>query len=293
MTNATVIYTEPAPAIARIVISRPKSGNAQNVQMTYEINEAFLRAAHDDAIKVIILGSEGKHFSTGHDLKDTTHGEVGTTRPLTSVWGQIDTETIEGWYGWERETYLDMCRRWRSIPKPTIAEVSGACFGGGLMLAWVCDLIVASEDAFFSDPVVNIGANGVEFFAHAYEIGARRAKEFLFTAASWTAQQAKEWGMVNRVVPRETLEQETLALASVIASKPMFALKMAKESVNASIDAQGQTEAINQAFAYHQLCHAHNRVQFGGLLDPSGIAETIRKSGTLSPLIAGTKGAGA
>lgn len=284
----TVLYTEPAVGVVRIILDRPAKGNAQDTQMTYDINDALMRAAHDDAVKVIILGGVGKHFSTGHDLKDHGHDKVVQASARMGVYGNIDTANIAGYYAWEREVYLDACRRWRSIPKPVIAEVHGACFGGGLMLAWIADLIIADDDATFCDPVVNIGVNGVEFFAHAWELGARKAKEMLFTADTWSAEEAKQWGMVNHVTPRAELEDFTLALALKIAEKPMFALKMVKESVNASVDSQGQTDAIDKAFLYHQLCHAHNRVEFGGVLDPGGLPETILKSGELSTLVAGT-----
>lgn len=286
----TVAYTVPVPGIARVVLDRPTKGNAQDTQMTYDINDALMKAALDDTIKVIILGGAGKHFSTGHDLKDHGHDSVVQASARMGVYGGIDTSTVSGYYAWEREVYLDACRRWRSIPKPVIAEVHGACFGGGLMLAWIADIIIASDDSFFCDPVINIGANGVEFFAHAWELGARKAKEMLFTADSWTAEQAKEWGMVNHVVPRDDLESFTLAMAEKIAAKPSFALKMVKESVNASIDSQGQTDAIDKAFLFHQLCHAHNRAEFGGVLDPRGLPEAVLKSGELSELVAGTKG---
>jgi enoyl-CoA hydratase len=279
-----------APGVCRVTLDRPEQGNAQNTRMTYDINAALMRAAHDDAVRVIVLAGNGRHFSTGHDLKDLEHDAVVRERGPVGVYGDIDTGTIAGYYGWEREVYLDACRRWRSIPKPMIAEVQGACFGGGLMLAWVCDLIVASDDAFFSDPVVNIGANGVEFFAHAWELGARKAKEMLFTADRWSAQDAHDWGMVNHVVPRAGLTDFTLALATKIAAKPAFALKMVKESVNASIDAQGQTDAIDKAFLFHQLCHAHNRVEYGAIIDPNGLPETVRKAGGLSTLVAGPQG---
>jgi enoyl-CoA hydratase len=286
-TQSTVGYEQPAPGIARIVLDRPASGNAQNTEMTYDLDRALMRAAQDDAVRVIILGSNGKHFSTGHDLKDHDHDAVVRANPRMGVYGSIDTGNVAGYHAWEREVYLDSCRRWRSIPKPVIAEVRGACFGGGLMLAWVADIIVASDDAYFCDPVVNIGANGVEFFAHAWEIGSRRAKEKLFTADQWSARDAHEWGMVNHVVPRAELEAFTLDLAQRIARKPRFALTMVKESVNASVDAQGQPQAIDRAFLYHQLCHAHNRVEFGGVLDPRGLPEAVLKSGTLSTLVAG------
>ena len=102
------------------------------------------------------------------------------------------------------EIYLEMCERWRNLPKPTIAQVQGKCIAGGLMLAWVCDLIIASDDATFKDPVIDFGICGVEFFNHPWELGIRKAKEF-FTADEITAQEAASYGMVNRVVPRDEL----------------------------------------------------------------------------------------
>ncbi len=137
-------------------------------------------------------------------------------------WDHVDKEGGDQRYAREMEVYLGMCRRWREIPKPTIASVQGACIAGGLMLAWVCDLIVASDDAFFSDPVVRMGIPGVEYFAHPWVLGTRFAKEILYTGDRFSAQRAYEVGMVNRVVPREELESETLALAARIAEMPRF-----------------------------------------------------------------------
>jgi enoyl-CoA hydratase len=287
-----IAYEELDGLVGRITLNRPASGNAQNVALSYALNDAFLRAAHSPQVKCIILRGAGRHFSTGHDLRDIEHDAVGRDYPLTSVFGDVQTTDTEGWFGWERETYLDMCRRLRSIPKPTIAQVQGACVGGGLMLAWVCDLIVAADDAFFQDPVVNIGCLGVEYFAHAWELGARKAKEMLFTADRWTAEEAREMGMVNQIVPGDQLDEHVLALARKIASKPSFALKLAKEAVNGSLDAQGQQQAINLAFAYHQLNHADNRLRYGGLLDPNGLPETVRTKPGLSPLVIGDGRAG-
>lgn len=285
--EAEVLYEELAGGIARITLNRPACGNAQNVAMTYALNDAFMRAARDTTIRCIILRGAGRHFSTGHDLRDTTHDAVGRDHDLTSTWGDVRTGNVEGWYGWEREVYLDMCRRWRAIPKPVIAQVQGACIAGGLMLAWICDIIVASEDAFFQDPVVNIGVLGVEYFAHVWEMGARKAKELLFTSDSWTADQAREMGMVNHVVPSAEIEGFVLAMAGKIVAKPSFALKLTKEAVNGALDIQGLSQSIDLAFAYHQLNHADNRIRFGGLLDPNGIPEVVRNRPGLSPLVVG------
>jgi enoyl-CoA hydratase/carnithine racemase len=156
------------------------------------------------------------------------------------------------------EVYLGMCRRWREIPKPTIAMVQGACIAGGLMLAWVCDLIIASEDAFFADPVVRMGIPGVEYFAHPWVLGARFAKEILYTGDRFTAQHAYELGMVNRVVPREHLVDEALGIASRIAEMPQFGLALAKKAVNQCEDQMGLRNSIDAVFGLHHFAHAHN-----------------------------------
>jgi enoyl-CoA hydratase len=158
----------------------------------------------------------------------------------------------------EEETYLGMCRRWRDVPKPTIAAVHGACVGGGLALAWSCDLIIAGESAFFSDPVVSMGCPGIEFFCHPWVMGARRAKEFLFTGERMSAQRAFEIGMVNRVVADDQLEAAVMALAERIAERPRFALALTKKAVNACEDEMGQRSGMETSFALHQLSHAHN-----------------------------------
>src|SRR6185437_1684431 len=123
--------------------------------------------------------------------------------------------------------------------KPTIAMVQGACVAGGLTLAWACDLIVAADNAFFSDPVIRMGAPGVEFFAHPWELGARFAKEFLFLGERIDAARARELGMVNRVVPLDRLEAETLEIAEKIAAMPRLALALTKQAVNRAQDAMG------------------------------------------------------
>ncbi|MFB8370997.1 enoyl-CoA hydratase [Pseudarthrobacter sp. NPDC055928] len=263
-----VRYEIVESGIAKISLSRPEKANAQDVRMTYELNAAFERAAADDDIKVIILAGDGNHFSAGHDLRDVVwHDEFDAT----STWGGFHEPGAEGWVAREEEIYLGMCRRWRDIPKPTIAAVHGKTIGGGLMLAWVCDLIVAADDASFADPVVDMGVCGVEWFVHPWEMGSRKAKELLFTADFWNAQEAREMGMVNHVVPREDLADFTLQLARKIAAKPMFALRLTKEAVNQSTDATGQPGAIKAAFALHQLAHAHNLERFGICLDPLGV----------------------
>lgn len=190
--------------------------------------------------------------------------------------------TVGTWYGYseggaaplftrEKEIFIDLCERWRNIPKPTIAAVQGKCIAGGLMLIWPCDLIVAADDSWFLDNTVAMGIGGVEYFAHPWELGARKAKELLFTADWLSARDAERLGMVNRVVPASRLFDETVAMARKIAEKPMFALKLAKEAVNAMQDTQGRGTAMKAAFGYHQVGHAHNQMKYGSVIDPAGM----------------------
>ncbi len=192
-------------------MNRPEYRNAQNSAMTYALDAAFRRAVEDDEVAVIVLAGAGKHFSAGHDI-GTPGRDVDVHYDNTAVlwWDHVGKSGGDLRYAREMEVYLGMCRRWREIPKPVIAMVQGACIAGGLMLAFVCDLIVAAEDAFFADPVVRMGIPGVEYFAHPWVLGPRAAKEILFTGDRFSAQRAYEWGMVNRVVPAAELEAETL-----------------------------------------------------------------------------------
>ena len=283
MTNDTTVrYDQPQAHVARITLDRPERRNAQDLRMTYELNQAFDRAAQDDDVKVIILAGSGPHFSAGHDLR----GNSGLTHadfPVVDTWGGFDLSGAEGLMGNEQEIYLRMCERWRNLPKPTIAQVQGKCIAGGLMLAWVCDLIIASEDATFQDPVVQFGICGAEYFAHPWELGARKAKEMLFTSDWIGAHDAHRLGMVNQVVPREKLETFTLEVAAKIAVKPAFALKMAKEAVNQALDQQGQTQSIRASFGLHQLCHSHNMQLHGVPVDPSGLPQLARRPREAGP----------
>lgn len=253
-------YEEPAAGVARVVLARPEKRNAQNKQMLYELNDAFDRAGHDDAVKVVILAADGPDFSAGHDLRDTR--PIADFEPVTT-WGGYRLPGVEGHMALEEELFLGLCWRWRDFPKPTIAQVQGRVILAGLMLVWPCDLIVASRDARFSDPAAAIGAPGGEFFVHAFELGPRVAKRMLFTGDEVTAEQAYRLGMVTDLVDRDDLERHTLELAEHIATRPSIGLKLVKQAVNQSVDAQGLRTAVQAAFSLHQLAHAQDR-ELGG-----------------------------
>lgn len=251
--------------IAVVTLDRPDSRNAQNKRMTYEMNAAFDDASRRSDVKVIVLQADGPHFCSGHDMRDT---ESHRDFDLVSTHGGYGREGQEGHMAWEEEVYFQMCWRWRNIPKPLVAAAQGKTIAGGLMLLWVADVIVAADDALFSDPVVGMGVNGVEYFAHPWEWGARKAKELLFTGDWVTAEEAHRLGMVNHVVPAADLRSFTMSMAGRMATRPSFALKLAKESVNQTLEAQGQWTALRAAFSLQHLAHAHNRVKFGIPVDP-------------------------
>jgi enoyl-CoA hydratase len=266
--------------VAWITMNRPQYNNAQNGRMTYELDDAFKRAVADDEVKVIVLRGEGKHFSAGHDI-GTPGRDVHLSQERVSMWyDHANKEGGEFLYVREAEAYLGMCRRWRDIPKPTIAAVQGACIAGGLMLAWVCDLIVATDDAYFSDPVVRMGIPGVEYFAHPYELNPRIAKEFLFTGNKMGVERAYQMGMVNQISSRESLHQDVKELAEKIAGMPRLGLALTKQAINNVEDLQGKRAGMEAAFAWHHFSHVHNDLVSGdklGGFDAKKMAEANKK----------------
>jgi len=262
-------YNTDVTGIARITLARAEKRNAQSMAMLVELNDAFDLAARDDQVKVIVLAAEGPDFSSGHDLSDRfDHSQYEPT----GTWAEFSKPGAEGHMSIEQEFYLGFCWRWRNIPKPTVAEVQGRVIAGGLMLIWPCDIIIASEEASFSDPVVAFGVNGVEYFAHPWEVGVRKAKEMLFTGEALSAEEAMSLGMVNHVVPKDNLTEFTMEMASKIASRPSMGLKLAKQSVNQMQDSQGLWSSLQAAMSLQQLGHSHNKIVHGINIDPSGTA---------------------
>lgn len=268
MSPTYIRYDVPVPGVARIELAREESRNAQNARLLYELNDAMDRAAGDDDIRCIVLCARGPHFSAGHDLGDTEIDDVLDGRSRVGTWCGHRCAGAEGVMAKEKELYLGFSERWRNLPKPTIAAVQGKVIAGGLMLVWPCDLVVAAEDAEFIDLTVEMGVSGAEFFHHPWELPPRIAKEMLFASRTVTAQTAHQLGMVNHVVDPAQLMARTLELAARVAERPLFALRLAKEAVNAAQDAQGRTSAMAAAFAYHQLCHSHNEQLHGLPIDP-------------------------
>ena len=261
-----VLY-EVYDKIATITLNRPEKLNAMSQSLLDDLEGAFDRAKDDSSANVVLLKGAGRSFCAGYDLAPddwilTQYG-ADFDGPVNAVQDREDvTKILEYWL-----------RLWK-FPKPIIAEVQGKVIAGGLMLVWVCDMIIASDDASFADPVVAFGVNGVEYFAHPWEVGVRKAKEMLFTGEPVSAEEAKSLGMVNHVVPRDELTQFTTDMAEHIAERPSMGLKLAKQSVNQMQDSQGLWPALQAAMSLQQLGHANNYQIHNMAVDPKG-AEII------------------
>jgi enoyl-CoA hydratase len=268
MSFRTLAY-EKLGAVLRITASRPEVLNAQSRVMIVELDEAF-RAASDDAdTRVIIVAGAGQHFSAGHDLGSREEMDDQKAHPV----GPGIAENLKRL----SELYLETCLRWRDVPKPTIAQVQGYCIMGGLMLASCCDLIIAADDALFADRAVRWGGSHVQYFTMPWDLGPRKAKEYLFTGDYIDAPTALELGLVNRVVKRDTLAEATLELAQRIALQDPFALKLAKASVNETMDIQGHRRAAEAAFKNYMLTIPHRQAlgTYGAAARAKGVKERI------------------
>jgi enoyl-CoA hydratase/carnithine racemase len=247
--------------IARIMLNRPEARNAQNRGMLVELNDAFLQAEADDAVRVVILGGVGPMFSAGHDMGSKVSREEFTPGPNQHPTRVINGGTRKGAESLmlqEWHYFFENTRRWRNLRKITIGMAHGDVYAAGLMLLWACDLIVAAEGTRFADVVGSrLGMCGVEYFAHPWEFGPRKAKELLLTSDAIDAEEAYRLGMVSKIFPSDQFADETLEFARRIAKLPTMTSLLIKESVNQSVDNMGFYNALNACFTLHELNHSH------------------------------------
>ncbi len=243
-----VVLYDVDGAVATITMNRPGVANAQDTALIDGIDAAFDRADADDAVRVVVLAGAGKHFSAGHDLKALVGGDA------PDAWVAM-RETPEGKFHHEQVMYVERCRRIHDFRKPTIAAVQGKCVAAGLMLACMCDLIVAADDATFSNPVLRMTGAGVELLVEPWELGIRQAKEFLLAAEELDAPEALRLGLVNKVVPRAELEARTRELAERIALVPPVTAQVVKGSINHVAELMGKSASWRYHFMAHQWAH--------------------------------------
>ncbi|MHB8438172.1 MAG: enoyl-CoA hydratase [Acidimicrobiales bacterium] len=252
-----VVRYEVDGAVATITMNRPDVANAQNTALIEAIDAAFDAADADDDVRVVVLAAAGRHFSSGHDLKAI----VGDEQPDSWV---AMRDTPEGKFRHEQVMYVDKCRRIHDFRKPTIAAVQGKCVAAGLMLACMCDLIVAADDARFSNPVLRMTGAAVELLVEPWEMGIRQAKQFLLAAEEIDAQEAWRLGLVNKVVPRAELTSATLELAGRVALVPPVTAQVVKDTINHVAELQG----LSASWKYHFMAHhwMHNTATALGAL---------------------------
>lgn len=256
-------------AVAVITLNRPEKANAQNRDLLLELNAGWEQAAADQDVRVILLQANGRHFSAGHDLSGPRPRlQEGTNRP----------RTLAEQYDSEAKYYFGYSMAWRNVSKPSIAAVQGKCVAAGLMLCWPCDLIVAADNAEFSDPTARMGLAGVEYMAHAWEFGPRKAKELLFRSTAITAEEARELGMVNKVVPLESLRAEAMAWAQEIATLDPVMTRLLKRGINATMDTMGFSASLAHHFDIHELAHgvAMSNAASGVSTRPENMLEHMR-----------------
>ncbi len=232
--------------VAVITLDRPDKANAQHRPLLDELNSCWVAAAGDDSVRVILLQANGRHFSAGHDLASGgAQGEEAKSQPWT----------LSSMYLAEAKYFFGYSMAWRNCPKPSIAAVQGKCVAAGLMLCWPCDLILAADNAEFSDPTARMGLAGIEYMAHTWELGARKAKELLFRSTPITANEALQLGMVNKVVELDTLRDEAMTWARDIATLDPTMTMIVKRGINAQLDTMGFTTALAHSFDLHELAH--------------------------------------
>jgi len=257
-----VLYeTLDSGRVARIMLNRPGSRNAQNRGLLVELDDAFLRAEADDEVRVVILGGMGPMFSSGHDLGSKESREEMAPGPNQHPSATTNGGTRQGaerlmlqeWH-----YYFQNTLRWRNLRKITIGQAHGDVYAAGLMLLWACDLIVAAEETRFADVVgARLGMCGLEYFAHPWEFGPRKTKELLLTGDSIDADEAYKLGMVSKVFPADALTERTVEFAQRIAQLPTVTSLLIKEAVNQTVDNMGFHNALNACFTIHELNHAH------------------------------------
>ena len=257
-----VLYEElDERRIVRVMLNRPEARNAQNRGLLVELNDALLRAEADDEVRVVILGGMGPMFSSGHDLGSKASMEELLPGPRQHPTRKINGGTRKGAEGLmlqEWHYYFDNTRRWRNLRKITIGQAHGDVYAAGLMLLWACDLIVCDSETKFADVVgTRLGMCGVEYFAHPWELGPRKAKELMLTGDAIDADDAHALGMVSKVFPPAELGDRTLAFARRIAQLPTMSALLIKEAVNQSVDNMGFYNALNACFTLHELNHSH------------------------------------
>jgi enoyl-CoA hydratase len=234
MAYAFILVEKPQAFVGLIRLNRPKELNALNLELMGEIRDALIEMDKDDEIRAIVITGNERAFAAGADIKQMAGRNA------------IDMLKIDQFSTWDSI---------RKTKKPLIAAVSGFALGGGCELCMLCDMIVASETAQFGQPEINIGvmpgAGGTQRLTRA--VGKVRAMEMVLTGRFISANEAKDAGLINRIVPVELYLEQAIKLASEIAARSPLAVQMAKESVNQAFDTHLQEGLMFERKNFYML----------------------------------------
>jgi naphthoate synthase len=223
------ILFEQYDRIAKITINRERYRNAFTPLTTLEMSQAFNHCREASDIRVVLLtGAGDKAFCAGGDMNVKGRG------------GYVDSEGVP------RLSVLDVQMQIRRLPKPVIAMVNGYAIGGGHVLHVVCDLTIASENAIFGQTGPKVGSFDAGFGSSylARIVGQKKAREIWFLCRQYTAREAEQMGMVNKVVPLERLEDECVEWAQTMMERSPLALRMIKMGLNAELDGQAGIQQL-------------------------------------------------
>ena len=223
-----VVYEKDGP-IARIILDNAEMANAQTSEMVHSVDTCLDDAQYDYDIKVVIFKANGKGFCSGHK-PDGSYPEFGEELEAS---GKV-------WRSAAQLFLWPVLKLWE-FPKPVIAQVHGYCIGGGTTWGLLPEITIASDDAYFQMPLVpGFGLPGAETaFEPWVFMNYKRAAEYLYTAQRLSAEEALEFGLINRVVPRDQLESEVEALAAKIAKAPLITLTATKSGILRACETMG------------------------------------------------------
>ena len=254
-----LVLVEDRGPIRRLTLNRPDKLNALNQELTDSLSVALGEAAESDEVRVVVLAGSGRSFCAGYDL------EEGSSTERAAILKSL-THSLE--------RLLEVFDH----PKPVVAEVQGHCLAGGCDLMMMCDLALASDDAVFGQPEIRFGSTVV---AHVmpWLIGARRAKELILTGTEIDAIEAERIGLVNRVVPRDQLGDETTRLARELAVVDPVAMRLTKRAINGSWEAAGFRQALQEGVeigAEIESARVPEREEFERIATERGLKEALR-----------------
>jgi enoyl-CoA hydratase len=253
-TLETIIYETDGP-VARIVMNTPEKANVQTAQQVWDFEEALRWADRDETVKVLIIKANGKGFCAGHAIVPPK--EMAKVYPTT---GPTQERT---WKAHNYDLFLWPALHLFEFPKATISQVHGYCLGGGTVYGYLTDLTIASDDAYFQMPLAQgFGLPGSQTMIEPWVLGNwKRAYEYLYLGKTLSAAEAKEWGMVNEVVPADQLEATVEERAELIARMPMTTILAIKQGVKRAWETMGMRTHLQNSADFISICSGASDVQ--------------------------------